>query len=188
MSGMTRSRRYGVSNCPLSRPGLVATLMQIMATRLSSLLGALLATLLLAAPVTRAADYSAGDITVTSPWARATAQLARVAGGFLTITNHGSAPDKLIAIHSDIAGMAMVHKMTMENGVAKMEMVEGGLPIRAGETIEIKPSSFHIMFMQLKNPLQEGERFSAVLTFERAGKITVEFAVGGAGAQSAPTP
>jgi copper(I)-binding protein len=143
--------------------------------------------LLLAAPFAHAADYSAGDITITSPWARATAQLAKVAGGFLSIINRGGAPDKLIAINSDIAGMAMVHKMTMENGVAKMEMLED-LPIPAGETVELKPSSFHIMFMQLKNPLKEGDRFKAVLTFEKAGRITVEFAVAGAGAQSAPGP
>jgi copper(I)-binding protein len=158
-----------------------------MTIRLSRLLGAFAVTLLLAATATRAADYSAGDITVTSPWARATSQLAKVAGGFLSITNHGSAPDKLIAIDSDIAGMTMVHKMTMENGVAKMEMLED-LPIPPGETVELKPSSLHIMFMQLKNPLKEGDRFKAVLTFERAGKISIEFVVGGAGAQSAPAP
>lgn len=159
--------------------------MQIMTIR-SYLFGAL--ALLLAATTTHAADFSAGDITVTLPWARATAQLAKVGGGFLSITNHGSAPDKLIAIDSDIAGMAMVHRMTMENGVAKMEMVEGGLAIPANGTVELKPSSLHIMFMQLKKPLKEGDRFAAVLTFERAGKMTVEFVVGGAGAQSAPAP
>ena len=158
-----------------------------MTIRLSHFLGAFAAALLLAAATSHAVDYSAGDITVASPWARATAQLAKVAGGFLTITNHGSAPDKLIAIDSDIAGMAMVHKMTMENGVAKMEMVED-LAIPAGGTVELKPSSLHIMFMQLRNPLKEGGRFTAVLTFEKAGKITVEFVVGTAGAQSAPTP
>ena len=160
-----------------------------MTVRLSHLFfGALFVTLLFAAATCRAADYSAGDITVTSPWARATAQLAKVAGGFLSITNRGNEPDKLLAIDSGIAGMAMVHKMTMENGVAKMEMVEGGLPIPAGSTVELKPSSLHIMFMQLKNPLKEGDRFTAVLTFEKAGKMTVEFVVGGAGAQSAPAP
>ena len=158
-----------------------------MTMRFSHLFAAIAVMLLLAAAATRAADYSAGGITVTSPWARATAQLATVAGGFLTITNHGSAPDKLLAIDSDIAGMAMVHKMTMENGVAKMEMMED-LPIPPGETVELKPSSLHIMFMQLKNPLKEGDRFKAVLTFEKAGKIAIEFVVGGAGAQSAPAP
>ena len=158
-----------------------------MTIRLTRFFGALAVTLLLAATATHAADYSSGTITVSSPWARATAQLAKVAGGFVSITNHGSTPDKLIAIDSDIAGMAMVHKMTMENGVAKMEMLED-LPIPPGETVELKPSSLHIMFMQLKNPLKEGDRFKAVLTFEKAGKITIEFAVGGVGAQSAPAP
>jgi periplasmic copper chaperone A len=80
-----------------------------------------------------------------------------------------------------------VHSMVMEQGVAKMRPVEGGLEIKPGETVELKPGSFHVMLTGLTQPLEKGQRVKATLQFEKAGKVDVEYSVEAAGAPSAPT-
>ncbi|HET9245532.1 MAG TPA: copper chaperone PCu(A)C, partial [Xanthobacteraceae bacterium] len=92
-----------------------------------------------------AGDYKAGSLDISSPWSRATPKGSSVAAGYVKITNSGSAPDRLIGGSSDVASKFEVHEMRMENGVAKMRPVTGGLEIKPGETVELKPGSFHIM-------------------------------------------
>jgi len=142
--------------------------------------------LIVGASAAFAGDFKIGDITVSQAWSRATPTGAEVAAGFMRIANAGSTPDRLIAVSSDIAGVTQVHEMSMQNGVMEMNEVKGGLEIPAGGSVELKPQSFHVMFMQLKRPLKEGETFKAELTFAKAGKVTVDLVVGGMGATTAP--
>ncbi len=67
--------------------------------------------------------------------------------------------------------------MVMEQGVAKMRPVAGGLEIKPGETVELRPGSFHIMLMGLKLPLEAGQKVKGALEFETAGKIEIEYQV-----------
>jgi len=76
-------------------------------------------------------------------------------------------------------------RMTMENGVMKMRPAEGGLEIKPGETVMLKPSSAHLMFLDLKHPLEQGNTVAATLQFEKAGTTEVEFPIAAIGA-SAP--
>ena len=76
-------------------------------------------------------------------------------------------------------------RMTMENGVMKMRPAEGGLEIKPGETVMLKPSSAHLMFLDLKHPLEQGNTAAATLQFEKAGAAQVEFPIAAIGA-SAP--
>ena len=95
--------------------------------------------------------------------------------GYLTITNNGSTADRLSCVSSDASAKCQVHTMTMENGVMKMRPAEGGLEIKPGETVMLKPSSAHLMFLDLKHPLEQGNTVAATLQFERAGTTQVEF-------------
>jgi hypothetical protein len=132
----------------------------------------------------QARDYKAGSIDIADPWSRATPKGANVAAGYLKMTNNGTAPDRLISGSSDIAPTFEVHEMSMENGVAKMRPVKGGLEIKPGETVELKPGSFHVMFVGLKKPLEPGEHVKGTLVFEKAGSVSVEFDVRAMGASS----
>jgi copper(I)-binding protein len=67
--------------------------------------------------------------------------------------------------------------MVMEGDVAKMRELPDGIEIPPGASVELKPHSLHIMFLGLKKPLNEKESFEAELTFEKAGKVTVEFEI-----------
>jgi periplasmic copper chaperone A len=131
----------------------------------------------------RAEDVKAGDLVITQPWTRATPGGAKTGGGFLTIENKGSAPDKLISASADVAGKVEVHQMTMSDGVMKMRPVESGLTIEPGKTVKLAPGGYHLMMMDLKNPLKQGEKLPVTLQFEKAGKVTVTLDVEGVGAK-----
>jgi hypothetical protein len=131
-----------------------------------------------------AEDIMAGSLKISAPWARATPKGASVGGGYLTITNTGSAPDKLIGGVTSVANSFEVHEMTMDNGVMKMRPVTGGLEIKPGQTVTLNPGGYHIMLVGLKQQLKEGEHFKAALEFAKAGKVDVDFTVEGIGAMN----
>jgi hypothetical protein len=145
-------------------------------------LGAVVSTILLAAPAVRADDVKAGDLVITQAWSRATPGGAKTGGGFLTIENKGTSPDKLIGVSADVAGKVEVHEMTTDGGVMKMRPVEGGLAIDPGKTVKLAPGGLHLMMMDLKNPLKQGDKLPVTLQFEKAGKVQVTLDVQGVGA------
>lgn len=151
-----------------------------MASRLVSLVG--LAVLAAAATPASAHDYKAGPLTIAHPWSRATPGGAKVGGGYLTVTNSGTEPDRLVGGSTPVAERFELHQTTVTDGVASMRPVEGGLVIRPGETVELKPGGTHVMLVNLKGPLKEGSCFPGTLTFEKAGAVPVEFTVQALGA------
>lgn len=146
-------------------------------------LGAGLLACLLAATSVRADEVKAGDLVISQAWARATPPGAKTGGGYLTIENKGSAPDKLIGASADVAGKIDVHQMTMTNGVMRMRPVEGGLTIDPGKTVKLAPGGYHLMMTGLKSPLKQGEKLPVTLQFEKAGKVAVTLDVEGVGAR-----
>ena len=141
----------------------------------------------LSAGVAAAQEFKAGPLEIDHAWSRATPKGAKVAAGYLTIKNTGTAPDRLVSGTTPAAGKFEIHEMSMEKGVMKMRPVPEGVEIKPGETVELKPSSFHIMMMDLKQPIERGKPFKASLMFEKAGPVEVEFTVVAAGATPAAT-
>ena len=125
--------------------------------------------------------FKVGDLEIGHPWSRATPPGAKVAGGYFTVTNKGSTPDRLLSISSDICDKAELHEMSVKDGVMTMRPVSGGLEIPAGGKVALKPGAYHLMFTGLKRQPKQGEKFPATLTFEKAGSVKVEFAVEGMG-------
>lgn len=121
--------------------------------------------------------YQAGRLAIQHPWSRETAPGQAVGGGFMTITNKGASEDRLVSGTSPVAAEVQLHTMTMDGGVMRMRQVEGGIAVPAKGALELKPGSYHIMFMGLKRQLRQGERFPVTLRFQRAGSVTVQFAV-----------
>jgi copper(I)-binding protein len=123
---------------------------------------ALLATpVLLAQLVARpalAADYDVGTMHISQPWARATPKGAAAGAGYMTITNKGTASDRVSCVSDDASAQCQIHSMTMDGGVMKMRPVEGGLEIKPGETVTAK------------------------LKFDHAGTVDVEYAIAAIGA------
>ena len=76
--------------------------------------------------------------------------------------------------------------MATVDGVMKMRPLPAGIEIKPGETVELKPGSFHMMFMELKQPLTQGRPVKGTLVFEKAGAIEIEYAVAPIGASAPP--
>jgi copper(I)-binding protein len=153
---------------------------KIMARLLSIVLTALL--LSLTAFPALAQQFKGGDITIDKVWSRATPKGAAVGVGYLVIHNHGATPDRLTGGAADFAAGVSVHEMTKDNGVMRMRELTAGLEIPANGEIVLSPGGYHIMFTGLKQPLEKGQSIKASLTFEHAGAIAVDFAVGSVGA------
>ena len=157
--------------------------------RLRLLLSAALAALACAAETAHAHDFRIGSIEIEHPWARATPKGATIAGGYVKVTNTGKEADRLIGGSLPNAGRFEIHQMTMNNGVMQMRPVSGGLEIKAGESVELKPGSYHLMFLDLKQPLVNKQPVKGTLIFEKAGTVEIEYTVepiGGTPSQSSP--
>ena len=127
-------------------------------------------------------DYKVGALEIGHPWTRATPKGAAIAGGYLKVTNKGTSPDRLTAATFAVAPRVEIHEMAMRDGMMRMRPLSEGLEIKPGETVEFKPGSYHIMFMNLREPLEKGQRIKGTLTFEKAGPIEVEYVVEAVGA------
>ena len=117
------------------------------------------------------------QVEIEKPWARATAPGARVAGGYMTIRNTGSTPDRLVAVSSPASAKVELHVHVMENNVMKMREVPG-YDVPAKGAFELKPGGAHLMFVEIRRSFKEGERIPVRLRFEKAGEVSAEFHVG----------
>jgi copper(I)-binding protein len=129
-----------------------------------------------------AADYDVGSIHIAQPWSRATPKGAKAGAGYMTIANKGTTLDKVSCVSDDASAQCEIHSMTMEGGVVKMRPVEGGLEIKPGETVTLAPSGFHVMFRDLKHPLEQGKTVKATLKFDKPGTVDVDYPIVAIGA------
>jgi copper(I)-binding protein len=125
-------------------------------------------------------DVKLGNLTVSGAFARASPMMAQAGAGFMIITNAGEA-DKLIAAKSDISEVVELHTHIEENGMKAMRKVDF-IDVPANGSVELKPGSYHVMFINLKERLQQGATVNVTLTFEKAGDVAVTLPVMGPGA------
>jgi periplasmic copper chaperone A len=126
-------------------------------------------------------EYKLGSLVINHPWSRATPKGATVAAGYLKITNTGTTPDRFVAGSSGVGKRFEIHEMSMDGSVMRMRELKDGIEIAPGATVEFKPGSYHVMFVDIAKPLAKGDKVKATLTFEKAGKLDVEFWVGDIG-------
>jgi periplasmic copper chaperone A len=154
-------------------------------TRNAAFAAAILAVSIAAlSPTAIAHDYKIGELEIAHPWTRVTPPSAKVAGGFLTITNNGKTADRLISATFTQSNSTEVHEMAMEGGVMKMRELAKGIEIKPGEKLELKPGGYHLMFMNVTKPLTLDDRLKGTLVFEKAGSVEVEFKVESMGFKS----
>jgi hypothetical protein len=120
-----------------------------------------------------------GALEVNHAWARATPGNSNIGAAYLTIQS--PTPDRLVAASTPVAKEAQLHTMTMSGMVMKMRPL-AALNIPAGQPISLAPGGVHVMLIGLKSPLKAGHSFPLTLTFDKAGKRTVDIAVEPVGA------
>jgi copper(I)-binding protein len=114
----------------------------------------------------------AGDIAISEAYVRAVAPGAGASAAYMTIRNDGAA-DTLVAARTDIARRVELHTHILEDGVARMREVEGGIAAPAGETVTLAPGGLHVMLMGLNGPLAAGATLPLTLVFENAGEMAI---------------
>ncbi len=129
-------------------------------------------------------EFMAGKIKIVHPWTRVPPAAAKLAAGFMTLTNGGTETDRLIGGSAVDFGRVEVHEMTMTGGIMKMRQLEKGIEIKPGETVELIPSGYHMMLMDLTKPPKEGEPLKGTLVFEKAGTIEITYKVEPLGAKT----
>ena len=131
------------------------------------------------------AAYS-GDVAVDDPFARASAGAAKVGGVFMTLKNSGPAADALVAAESPVAARAELHTHIREGDIIRMRPVEA-IDVPPGGAVSLRPGGQHVMLIDLRQPLKQGETFPLTLTLAKAGKMTIEVPVKSP-AEMAPMP
>ena len=117
-----------------------------------------------------------GQVQVEGPWIRATTPGAKVAAGYMTIRNKSAQPERLVGGSSPVAGKVETHIHIKDGDVVRMREVKG-YDIPANGVFELKPGGAHLMLVDLKRPLKEGEKVPLVLKFEKSGEVKVDFEV-----------
>lgn len=106
------------------------------------------------------------EITVDAPWVRATVPQQKFTGAFMHISSTSDV--KLVSAQSPVADHLEIHEMKMDGDVMKMRQIEG-VNIQAGQSIDLNPGGYHIMFMGLKQQMKEGDLVPISLVFESKG-------------------
>lgn len=123
-----------------------------------------------------AASVTAGDIAISEPWAAATPRGARVAAGYMTVSNHAARGDTLVSASSPRASRVEVHEMSMDGAMMRMRRMPS-LALPAGGAVVLAPGGKHLMFIAISRPFVEGETIPVRLEFERAGIVTISLPV-----------
>jgi copper(I)-binding protein len=122
-----------------------------------------------------------GQVSVEKPWSRATPPGAKVGAGFMQLRNAGAA-DRVVGASSPLAGRVEMHVTVREGEVMKMREVKS-FEVPAGGSFELKPGGAHLMLMDLKRPLQKGEKVPLTLRLEKGGELKMELSVEEMGAR-----
>jgi hypothetical protein len=117
-----------------------------------------------------------GQVQVEEPWIRATTPGAKLAAGYMTIRNKSAQPERLVGGASPVAARVETHIHIKDGDVLRMREVKG-YDIPGNGVFELKPGGAHLMLVDLKRPLKEGEKVPLVLKFEKSGEVKVDFQV-----------
>ena len=106
-------------------------------------------------------------VKVEDAWVRGTVATQKATGAFMRLTAPANA--RLVEAKSPVAGVVEIHEMTLEKDIMKMRQIPG-LDLAADRTMELKPGGYHVMLMDLKQPLKGGEQVPITLVFEDDAK------------------
>jgi periplasmic copper chaperone A len=127
----------------------------------------------LALTLALAAAAAQAQVSIKDPWVRGTVAQQTATGLFAQITS--AQGGKLVAGSSPLAGVVEIHEMKMEGTTMRMRAIPA-LDLPAGKAVELKPGGYHVMLMDLKQPLKAGDTVPVSLVIEGAGgkRETVE--------------
>jgi len=134
---------------------------------------ALIATLILTACV---AGSTGPQVSVEDAWARPVPAAGGNGAIFFQLVNTGNEADQLVGGETPAAGTVEVHQTKMEEGVMKMEHISG-LEVPAKGEVVLKPGGYHVMLIDVNQPLAPGDTLPITLRFEKSGEMKMDVEV-----------
>ncbi|MDR3406903.1 MAG: copper chaperone PCu(A)C [Methylovirgula sp.] len=122
-------------------------------------------------------NVSIGTLFIEGAFTRPTAPGAKDVAGYLSIINEGSVPDRLVSVDSDISDKSELHETKTVNGTEQTNVLQNGIEIPAGATVNLAPGGDHVIFLNIHHPVKAGDIIHATLGFENAGQIDIGFHV-----------
>jgi copper(I)-binding protein len=119
---------------------------------------------------------SGSVLKIEGVWARPGRGAAKTGAVFMKITNSGKEADRLTQATSNVAETVELHESYRDGEIMRMRRIDA-MDIPANGVLELKPGSYHIMLIGVKEIMTAGETFSMDLTFEKAAKQTLEVTV-----------
>jgi periplasmic copper chaperone A len=133
-----------------------------------SLTGSLFRSALFLLCATALAPALAADLEVKDAWVRGTVPAQKATGAFMQLLSKNGAT--VTGATSPVAAVVEVHEMSMDGGTMRMRPLPR-LDVPAGKTVDLKPGGYHIMLMDLKQPLEVGQKVPITLQVEAGGKV-----------------
>lgn len=118
---------------------------------------------LIAAALALSAPWALAQTIVKDAWVRGTVAEQKATGAFMSITS--TQGGKLVAVSTPVAGVAEIHEMAMRGNVMKMHAIPG-LALPAGQPVKLEPGGYHLMLMDLKQQMKEGDVVALTLVVE----------------------
>lgn len=107
---------------------------------------------------------AADQISVIDPYVRMTPPGTRTTAAFMALKNAGAAEVKLVTAASTVANATELHNHINDGGVMRMRQVKE-IAVPAKGEVALKPGGYHVMLIDLKAPLKEGDHVVVKLGF-----------------------
>ena len=124
-----------------------------------------------------ASASAAGPIAARDAWSRPEAAGLPTAVAYMTLTNAGGPPDRLVGGSTPKAARVSLHRSQMSGGMMSMRPVPDGLALAPGTTVALAPRGYHLMLNGLRGGLRAGETYPLTLRFAHARPLTVQVKV-----------
>ena len=113
----------------------------------------------------------AGDIAIANPWARLGTRTPGIVGGYFTVTNRGSEPDRLLSASSPAAESVQIHAVRVVGAGIRVRPQPDGLAILPGSSLELKPRGYHLQLSGLRRAITVGDQLPVILAFAKGGNV-----------------
>jgi periplasmic copper chaperone A len=113
----------------------------------------------------------AGSLQISKAWAPE-AQMGGDAPLLMTIANQGSEADSLLRARCPVANFLEKHTVDRGEGAPAMRAISA-IPVPQNGTITLTPGSYHLMLLQLRQPLIIGQHFVCSTVFAKSGALDV---------------
>lgn len=120
---------------------------------------------------------NAQDLLIKNAWARFSVPGMKASGVFLDLDNQSRQDDVLLSVSTPVAGQGEIHESISENGMMKMQALPEGLPLPASQVTHLQPGSYHVMLMNLKEPLKLGMTIPVTFKFKYHKPIIINVPV-----------